>query len=120
MTCEASPLTLTRVCKECLKSCEEALCCAASEMCLLTDKDLKDVANFEFPEIKDEKKYVGMPKALFSASGVANKCMEKYESMNGFTEECESRRLKAKAIRCSQSSAKPQKKRSKIEKFYIF
>ena len=66
---------------------------------------------------KEKGKIVGVPRALYSALSLANKCIVKYGGMNKFKEECESRIFKAKAkFENSQSSTKPhQKKRSKIE-----
>jgi hypothetical protein len=125
MTTAASPLTLTRLCGKCNGRCDEALCTSASaakELCLLTDKDLVGISRFEcFGTSGDTGGMAFCPKALYSAQEIANKCMEKYGDLVAFTAEVEKRRLKAKQkYDDSQTSDKPQKKRSKIEHTAFF
>jgi hypothetical protein len=117
MTAEASPLTLTRLCKKCSTRCDEAICTTASgakELCLLTDKDLIGIHCYE-SSTDDTAGMPFCPKAFYSAQGVANKCLSKYGGLVAFKEEVEKRRLKARQkYDDSQTSDKPQKKRSKI------
>jgi hypothetical protein len=122
MTVDASPLTLTRLCGKCNALCDEALCTSATtakELCLLTDKDLVGIPFFD--TFAGAAGMAFCPKALYSALGVSNKCMDKYGGLVAFRAEVEKRRLKAKQkYDDSQASDKPQKKRSKLEHASLF
>lgn len=119
MTGLANPLTMQRLCGACHdnESSDQYLISKskAKEAFLLSEKDCKALPNATF----EGETFVGKPctQTLLLVSHVKEAAFRKYGGAGGLASEIQRRKATAQArYSASQSTTKPQKKRSKIER----
>ena len=115
----ANPLTMERLCCPCFKDDEASFMIAkskAKEAFLLSEKDVKQLeTKAQFPD----RNFAGKDctSTVLLMSEVKSAAFEKYGGADGLAEEIGKRKRAAEErFQKSQKTAKPQKKRSKIER----
>jgi hypothetical protein len=113
MTSLAAPFSGRRLCDACASRDENSVGIAASrakDYCLLSDKDLAEVCCISLPIEEGQKlKLVGVPSRIYSASSVAERCLDKFGNLDAFEIAADDRRKKARVkYDKSQSTDKPR------------
>jgi hypothetical protein len=120
LTGDANPMTLQRICKDCYEEDEASYIISKSKAkgaFLLSEKDVKSLPMASFPDFC----YFTPGKKITSTFLLANDVKEAAFSKHGGPDGLEAAITKKKDVakerfRKSQSTSKPQKKRSKIER----